>query len=312
MESISIIVPCFNEEKNIKRFYEALISGEFGGSIKDFRYEIIFVDDGSSDGTITQIRELKKIDSNISLIKFSRNFGKESAMLCGLQHAKNELSFIMDCDLQDPPNLLFKMIERYRQSGGKLKMITAKRKNRDGEGIIRAMLSNAFYKINNIFSSIKLESGVRDFRLIHRDALNAILKMNEYHRFSKAIFEFVGYDKEFIEYEYIKRTEGKSSWNIFKLFGYAIGGIVSFSTMPLRLIAIVGIVIFIFSGIYGLQMIISTLFFGNPVKGYPSIITLISFFGGLQIIMLGIIGEYIARIYEQGKNRPHYFIESEE
>lgn len=352
--SLSIIVPCYNEEKNIAKFYNAIMGEDCAKipdeshalsrksqknsreiprensneippriphnspkiprkqTLKAYKYEIIFVDDGSKDGTIAQIRALQAIDKHIRLIKFSRNFGKESAMLAGLRAAKNLLSAIMDCDLQDPPELLFKMIEMYKNSGGELKMITARRKNRDGEGIIRKFLSNSFYAINNLFSSVRLESGVRDFRLIHRDALKAILAMNEYHRFSKAIFEFVGFTRQSVEFDYVAREDGKSSWNLLKLFKYGVGGIISFSTAPLKIISIIGILIFIFSGIWGAKIIIETLIFGNPVKGYPSLVVFISFFGGLQIVMLGIIGEYIAKIYEQGKNRPHYFIEYED
>ncbi|WP_181646775.1 glycosyltransferase family 2 protein [Helicobacter sp. 16-1353] len=367
--SLSIIVPCFNEEANVNLFYTTLLK-VLGESPKDSadsakssslksqdstdskradsadsisqdsiesallakiatdsqkakkpkrpklnllkNYEIIFVDDGSTDKTIDKIRALQKKDKNIRLIKFSRNFGKEAAMLAGLKAAKNTLSFIMDCDLQDPPELLCTMIEKYINSNGALKIITAKRKDRSGDSKLRAVFTEMFYKVNNLISPIKLQSGVRDFRLLHRDALQSILSMNEYHRFSKAIFEFVGFPKEVVEYDYIERNEGESKWNFWKLFVYAIGGIVSFSTVPLKIITYVGIVIFALSSLYGAWTIINTLIFGNPVKGYPSIVTLIAFFGGLQIILLGVIGEYIARIYEQSKGRPHYFIEYED
>lgn len=317
--TLSIIVPCYNEEENIISFYNSLINiikpknaigGGYNYNLKDLKsYEIIFIDDGSKDSTLLKIKELKKIDKNIHLIKFSRNFGKESAILAGLKNSKNMLTAIMDCDLQDPPELLLEMINIYIQNNGEIKIIMARRKDRSGDSRFRAYLSEIFYKINNIVSPVKLQSGIRDFRLIHRDALNAILTMNEYHRFSKAIFEFVGFKKDVIEYDYIDRENGKSKWNFLKLFIYAIDGIISFSTAPLKIITYIGIFIFLLSSFYGIYIIISTIFFGNPVKGYPSIITLIAFFGGLQIIILGIIGEYIARIYEQSKNRPHYLIE---
>lgn len=303
---LSIVVPCFNEEKNIKNFYDK-VREVIGGIVNHICF--IFVDDGSKDNTILEIKKLQQNDSNVRLIKFSRNFGKESAMLAGLKESKTILTCIMDCDLQDPPKLLVDMINQYKNSNGELKIITAKRKNRSGDSKIRAFLSEVFYKINNLISPIKLESGVRDFRLIHRDALDCILNMNEYHRFSKAIFEFVGFEKSIIEYDYVDRASGDSKWNFVKLFLYAIEGIVSFSTIPLKIITLIGFIIFVFSSIYGIYIIIDTLLFGNDVKGYPSIVTMISFFGGLQIILLGIIGEYIARIYEQSKNRPHYFIE---
>lgn len=311
---LSIIIPCFNEEQNIQNFYTKVQNVLMGGGNTNYKYDLnevyfIFIDDGSKDNTINEIKKLQANNKNIKLIKFSRNFGKEAAMLAGLKESKSILTCIMDCDLQDPPELLLKMIEKYKNSNGELKLITAKRRDRSGDSAFRAFFSEVFYKINNILSPIKLESGVRDFRLIHRDALQCILQINEYHRFSKAIFEFVGFQKETIEYDYIERYQGNSKWNFLKLFLYAIEGIVSFSTIPLKIITLIGFVIFILSSIYGIHIMINTLAFGNDVKGYPSIVTLISFFGGLQIMLLGIIGEYIARIYEQGKNRPHYFIE---
>ncbi|MDE6885914.1 MAG: glycosyltransferase family 2 protein [Helicobacteraceae bacterium] len=309
-ESLSIIVPCYNEEENIQKFYETLINQN--DDIKKLDYEIIFVDDGSKDSSILEVKKLQKIDSKVRLIKFSRNFGKESAMLAGLKASKKNLVTIMDCDLQDPPSLLFEMLKIYEENNGKIKMIIAKRKNRAGESKIRAYLSNLFYRLNNAISKVRLVSGVRDFRLMSREVVESIIQMNEYHRFSKAIFEFVGYEKRYLEYEYISRTQGVSKWSFMNLFSYGIEGIISFSTAPLKIITIIGFLIFLISSIYGFYIIISTLIFGNPVKGYPSTIVLISFFGGLQIIMLGIIGEYIARIYEQGKNRPHYFIEYED
>ena len=302
---LSIVVPCFNEEQNIENFYQKVQN-----VLKDIsEVYFIFVDDGSKDKTIEKIKTLQQNNNNIKLIKFSRNFGKEAAMLAGLKESKSTLTCIMDCDLQDPPELLLEMIEKYKNSNGELKLITAKRKDRSGDSAFRAFFSEVFYKIYNILSPIKLESGVRDFRLIHKDALNCILQMNEYHRFSKAIFEFIGFKKETIEYDYIQRQQGTSKWSFLKLFLYAIEGVISFSTIPLKIITLIGFVIFVLSSFYGIHIIIDTLAFGNDVKGYPSIVTLISFFGGLQIMLLGIIGEYIARIYEQSKNRPHYFIE---
>lgn len=312
MKSISIIVPCFNEARNVANFYEAIMREQWRQISSN--YEIIFIDDGSTDSTIAEIKKLQSIDKNIRLVKFSRNFGKESAMLAGLKSAKNELITVMDCDLQDPPSLLSQMIEIYNANvdssgAGRVKMIVAKRKNRKGEGKIRAFFSEIFYKINNALSSTKIISGVRDFRLMEREVVQSILQMDEYHRFSKAIFEFVGFEKRYLEYEYIARESGESKWSFMKLLRYGLGGIISFSITPLRAITIIGIVIFVLSGAWGSYILLKALIFGDPVKGYPSLMVLISFFGGLQIIMLGIIGEYIGRIYEQGKGRPHYIIE---
>lgn len=309
MQSLSIIVPCFNEAKNIAHFYSAMMSEKWREMISD--YEMIFVDDGSTDSTIDEILRLKKIDKNVRLIKFSRNFGKESAMLAGLKASQKSLITLMDCDLQDPPNLLVRMLEIHKANNGNIKMIVAKRANRNGDGKIRAFFSEIFYKVNNALSPVKIISGVRDFRLMEREVVEAILSMNEYHRFSKAIFEFVGFEKQYLEYEYVARESGESKWSFIKLLRYGLGGIISFSITPLRAITIIGFVIFALSTLWGSYILIKALIFGDPVKGYPSLMVLISFLGGLQIIMLGIIGEYIGRIYEQGKARPHYIIDDE-
>lgn len=307
MQSLSIIVPCFNEAKNIAHFYSAMMSEKWRDFVSD--YEMIFVDDGSTDSTIDEVKKLQKIDKKIRLIKFSRNFGKESAMLAGLKASLKSLVTLMDCDLQDPPNLLARMLEIHKASNGNIKMIVAKRANRNGEGRIRAFFSEIFYKVNNALSPVKIISGVRDFRLMEREVVNAILSMNEYHRFSKAIFEFVGFEKQYLEYEYVARESGESKWSFLKLLRYGLGGIISFSITPIRAITIIGFVIFALSTLWGSYILLKALIFGDPVKGYPSLMVLISFLGGLQIIMLGIIGEYIGRIYEQGKGRPHYIVE---
>lgn len=233
-------------------------------------------------------------------------------MLAGLKAAKMELVTIMDCDLQDPPTLLNEMLEVYIKNNGAIKMIVAKRRNRSGDSKIRAFFSEIFYKINNMLSNVKIISGVRDFRLMSYEVVKSILKIDEYHRFSKAIFEFVGFEKRYLEYDYVNRFDGESKWGFMKLLRYGLGGIISFSVTPLRAITMIGIVIFAFSSLWGVYILLQSLIFGNAVKGYPSLMVLVSFLGGLQIIMLGIIGEYIGRIYEQGKNRPHYFIEYED
>lgn len=335
--SLSIIVPCYNEEKNIDIFYQTIKTtilnrvcgdesdSQMGGGIYSEksensqdclknaikRYEIIFIDDGSKDKTIDKIKALQKSDKSIRLIKFSRNFGKEAAMLAGLKASQMELVTIMDCDLQDPPTLLNEMLEVYIKNNGAIKMIVAKRRNRSGDSKIRAFFSEIFYKINNMLSNVKIISGVRDFRLMSYEVVKSILKIDEYHRFSKAIFEFVGFEKRYLEYDYVNRFDGESKWGFVKLLRYGLGGIISFSVTPLRAITMIGIVIFAFSSLWGVYILLQSLIFGNAVKGYPSLMVLVSFLGGLQIIMLGIIGEYIGRIYEQGKNRPHYFIEYE-
>lgn len=209
--------------------------------------------------------------------------------------------------MQDPPELIFEMYKIWYTTD--IKIVYARRKNRDGEGFIKSKLSDLFYKTSNFVSSVKIKSGVRDFRLMDIKIVKILIEMNEYHRFSKAMFEWVGFKKECLEYEYIPRVDGETSWNYIKLFNYAIEGIISFSTMPLKISFYLGIFISLLSGVYGFYIIFNTLINGNDVKGYPSLITIILFLGGVQLIFIGVIGQYVARIYEQNKNRPHYIIE---
>lgn len=274
----------------------------------NFNYEIIFIDDGSSDNSTRVIKNLQKIDKKIRLIKFSRNFGKEVAILAGLRAAKGEAVVLVDADLQHPLELIPKMYKIWQKG---IKIIYTRRKSRDGESPIKRFLSESFYKISNLLSDVKMLSGVSDFRLMDRSVVNALLRMGEYHRFSKAMFEWVGFSKECIEYNYVARSAGVSGWNYVKLFNYAILGIISFSTMPLRIAFFVGLMLSVFSGFYGAFIIIDTISNGKNVPGYASLMTIILFLGGVQLIFLGIIGQYLAQIYEQSKNRPHYIIEEE-
>lgn len=240
----------------------------------------------------------------IKIIDFSRNFGKEAAMYAGLKESSGDCVVIMDADLQDPPSLLPKMFDTWLQN--KADIIYARRINRVGEGFVRSRLSESFYALHNCISAVHLESGVRDFRLLDRQVVNALLSMSEYHRFSKAMFEWVGFKKLGLEYENIPRSNGNSGWSLWKLFKYSVEGFISFSTVPLRIAFILGFIMSLLSLAYGLYAIIGTLWFNNTVRGWTSIVALIVFIGGMQLIILGIIGEYIARIYEQVKQRPIY------
>ena len=243
-------------------------------------------------------------DTCIRVIDFSRNFGKESALLAGLKYAKGDFILLSDADLQDPLELILDMFRVLQTK--QVDMVCVRRKSRSGDSLLRRILSKWFYKIYGLLSEVELVDGVRDFRLMKSEVLEAILSLNEYHRFSKAIFEWVGFRKQYLEYEYIARHHGESKWGVWKLFKYAIEGIVSFSTMPLRLAFVVGFVVSFLALIYGGIIIAKTLIFGNPVRGYPSLVCIVMFLGGIQLIVMGIIGEYIARIYEQIKNRPHF------
>ena len=240
------------------------------------------------------------------LFRSSRNFGKEAAILAGLKSSVGEATVLIDADLQDPVELIYQMYEKFYKN--EADVIFARRKDRAGEGKIRAFFSGMFYKISNFMSEVRIESGIRDFRLMSREVVDAILELGEYHRFSKAIFEWVGFRKICLEYNYVPRNLGTSGWSFWKLFKYAIEGLVSFSTAPLRIAFIVGFIFSFISAIYGFWIVFDTLVFGNDVKGYPSLICIIMFFGGVQLIILGILGEYIARIYEQVKNRPHFIV----
>lgn len=309
---LSIVVPCYNESLNLSNFYLNVchqihtIQAQINPTIQ---YEFIFINDGSTDNTWEILTQLKNQDKKIHCINFSRNFGKEAAILAGLKQAKGDAIVLIDADLQDPVELIFQMVKLYHTQS--IDIIYAKRINRKGESTIRATFSEVFYKISQLISEVKIQSGVRDFRLMSKEVVEAILKLNEYHRFSKAIFEWVGFNKMCLEYEYVPREAGMSGWSFYKLFKYAIEGLISFSTLPLRLTFIFGILFSMAAFMYGSWIIFDTLLFGNNVKGYPSLMCIIIFLGGIQLIALGIIGEYIARIYEQVKNRPHFITRKE-
>ena len=308
---LSIIIPCFNEALNLELFYtqvikqvEILISQSFISS-----YEFVFVNDGSQDDTLKTLKKLQSTYKGIRTLDFSRNFGKESALLAGLRECRGEYVVLMDADLQDPEWLLPKMFEVMDKKG--VDIVCVRRKDRAGDSALRKVLSSLFYKIYGFVSEVKLQNGVRDFRLLKREVVDAILSLKEYHRFSKAIFEWVGFERAFLDYEYIPRAGGDSSFSLYKLFKYGLEGIISFSTMPLRLAFVIGFIVSLAAFIYGCVMIIQTLLYGNAVRGYPSLICVVMFLGGVQLIVLGIIGEYIARIYEQIKNRPHYILKKD-
>lgn len=315
---LAIVVPCYNEEKNILKFYQEVlkeieaIEENIGSKLI---YSFVFVNDGSKDNTLDVMQKLKERDDNVIILDFSRNFGKEAAILAGLKETKKLMDslgegdgvvILIDADLQHPIFLISKMYQEFLNED--CDIVYAKRINRVGESRLRAFLSNCFYKINQFLSDVDVPCGASDYRLMSGEVVRAILQMNEYHRFSKAIFEWVGYRKKALEYEYIAREEGVSSWSFWKLFKYAIEGFISFSTAPLRLAFIFGFFASLISLGYGAYILIDTLIYGNSVKGYPSLVCIITFFGGIHLIVLGIIGEYIARIYEQVKNRPHYFL----
>lgn len=302
--SLSIVVPCYNEEQVLKTFYLNLIK-----VIKDLKnitkFEVIFIDDGSKDKTKIIIKDLCKTHSSNSLISFSRNFGKESAILAGLRYSKYDLVVVMDADLQHPPALLPIMLKHIIEG---YDVSTTKRISRKGEPIIRSIFAKEFYKIINSMSETTIEQGAQDYRMMTRKVVDSILSLKEYHRFSKGIFNWVGFNVKYIEMDNIQRVAGNSNWSFKSLFMYAIEGIIAFTTAPLRLATIMGIVVSTASFFYLMQIIIKVLIFGKDVPGYASIIVTILFMGGMQLLTIGIVSEYIAHMYLEVKGRPNFII----
>lgn len=297
---LEIVVPCYNEEKNIEIFYNEIYN-VLNDSVD---WTIIFVDDGSTDDTLN---EIKKLEKNVKYISFSRNFGKEAAIYAGLKKTSEDYVILMDADLQDPPSLIPEMISNIEEYD----IVATRRVNRKGEPKIRSFFAKIFYKIMNKMSNIELIDGARDFRLMKRYVVDSILELNENNRFSKGIFQWVGFNTKWIEYENIERKTGKTSWSFWQLFKYSLEGIMSFTVAPLYISTIIGIVISILAFISILFIVIRTLLFGDPVSGWPSTISVILFIGGIQLFSIGILGQYLAKTYIETKNRPKYITKEE-
>ena len=302
MKKISIVVPCYNEEKNINNFYEEMIK-TLEKVKENYSYEIIFVNDGSNDQTEIEVKKVRKTDKNVILISFSRNFGKEAAIYAGLNNATGDLVALIDADLQHPPVTILEMIKGINEG---YDVVATKRKNRKGEPVIKSVFSKLFYKMMRMF--IPIEKNVQDFRLMKKEVVDAILSLKEYNRFSKGIFTWVGFNIKYIEIENIERKAGKTKWSFKKLFSYAIEGITSFTTAPLKASTLMGFCISIIAIISTIVIILQTLIYGKDVPGYTSIITAILFMGGVQLISIGILSEYISKMYLEIKKRPKYII----
>ena len=302
MEKISIVVPCYNEEKNINNFYEEMIK-TLEKVKENYSYEIIFVNDGSNDQTEIEVKKVRKTDKNVILISFSRNFGKEAALYAGLNNATGDLVALIDADLQHPPVTILEMIKGINEG---YDVVATKRKNRKGEPVIKSVFSKLFYKMMRMF--IPIEKNLQDFRLMKKEVVDAILSLKEYNRFSKGIFTWVGFNIKYIEIENIERKAGKTKWSFKKLFSYAIEGITSFTTAPLKASTLMGFCISIIAIISTIVIILQTLIYGKDVPGYASIITAILFMGGVQLISIGILSEYISKMYLEIKKRPKYII----
>ena len=309
MDKISVIVSCYNEEKALPLFYEEMEKVR----TKDFEgidFEYIFVDDGSKDNTLKEMKELKIKDDKVRFISFSRNFGKEAGMLAGLENATGDYITTMDADLQDPPTLLEEMFDTLES--GEYDCCATKSTNRKGYSFLRKTFTKWFYDIIGKISKTEMVPGARDFRLMTRQMVDAIISMREYNRYSKGLFSFVCFKTKWIDFEIEDRAAGTSKFNFWKLFSYAIEGIVAFSTAPLVFAALVGVIFCFIAFILIIFVIVKTLVWGDPVGGWPSMACIMFFVGGIQLFCTGIIGEYLAKTYLETKHRPVYIVKETE
>lgn len=305
MQLLSLVVPCFNEEETIPIFYEEVlrILPQIGSEI-----EFCFVDDGSSDGTLSVLKSLRQKDQRVHYVSFSRNFGKEAALYAGLESARGDYVATMDVDLQDPPSLLPEMCRLITDKENDYDCIATRRKTRKGEPVIRSWFSNMFYRLINKMSETKIENGARDFRLMSRAFVDAIIQDKEYNRFSKGIFSWVGFKVKWLSYDNIERSAGKTKWSFFRLFRYSLEGILAYSTVPLYVSSVIGLIFCLISVVALLFVVIRAILFGDNVAGWPSIVCIIIFIGGSVLLNLGIMGLYISKLYLETKKRQLYIV----
>ena len=312
MSLISIVVPCYNEEENVvpilPLFYQAIL--EMKSSLPEVDFEFIFVNDGSKDNTLKIMRSLAQQDANVHYVSFSRNFGKEAALLAGLAHAQGDYVAVMDADLQDPPALLPEMYETLQTK--MYDCVATRRVTREGEPPIRSFFARMFYKLINKISKTEIVDGARDFRLMTRQMVNAILSVQEYNRFSKGIFGWVGFRTKWLEYKNIERAAGQTKWSFWKLFVYSLDGITAFSTVPLSVAAVMGLLFCFLAFAMLIFVFVRALIWGDPVGGWPSLVCIILFVGGIQLFCTGILGQYLAKTYLEVKRRPQYIIQETE
>ncbi len=308
MSLLSVIIPCYNEEENITFFYNEFIKNQSFFEEKEMEFELLYVDDGSVDGTVAEVKKLHERDERAHLVSFSRNFGKEAAMYAGLQKAKGDYVVIMDADLQDPPSLLPEMFS-YLSEG--YDSVATRRVSRKGEPPVRSFFARRFYKLMKKISQTEIMDGARDYRLMTRQMVDAILSMKEYNRFTKGIFGWVGFKTKWIEYENVERLKGETKWNFWKLLIYSFEGITAFSTMPLLLASVVGVLFCILAFLMIVFIIVRKLIYGDPVSGWPSLVCIILMTSGVQFFCTGILGQYLAKTYMEVKNRPIYLVKEE-
>lgn len=308
MKLLSAIVPCYNEEDNIADFYQEFIKNESFFREKDIEFELWYIDDGSKDGTVSEIKKLIEKDGRVRLLSFSRNFGKEAAIYAGLEKSKGDYVVFLDADLQDPPSLLPEMLG-YLEQG--YDSVATRRVSRKGEPPIRSFFARLFYRLMKKISKTEIMDGARDYRLMKRQVVDAILSMPEYNRFSKGIFGWVGFETKWIEFENIERKKGETKWSFWKLFLYSLDGITAFSTAPLAFAAFMGVLFCLAAFVFIVFIIVRKLLFGDPTSGWPSLVCIISLISGVQLFCLGIVGQYLAKTYMEVKRRPIYLIKEE-
>ena len=307
MNTISIVVPCYNEEAALPYFRREIqrVMDEMSAAC-GVSFEVLFVNDGSKDGTLELLRRFAGEDSRMHYISLSRNFGKESALYAGLQRATGDYVATMDADLQDPPSLLPEMYEALQT--GEYESVATRRVSRKGEPPIRSFFARCFYKLINRISDADIVDGARDFRLMKRQMVDAIVAMGEYNRFSKGIYGWVGFRTKWLPYENVERVAGETKWSFWKLFIYSIQGITAFSTAPLAIASFTGVLLCFAAFLMVVYIIVKTLLFGDPVGGWPSLACMIMFMGGVQLLCIGILGQYLAKTYLETKHRPIYII----
>lgn len=302
---ISILVPCYNEQDSLPLFYDELNRIMTDERLSGYEWEMLFVNDGSKDNTLAVLKLLREKDERVSYIDLSRNFGKEKAMLAGFDYVTGDCMIIMDADLQDPPSLIPEMVEWWEQG---FDDVYAKRKTRGEESFIRKSFSLLFYRILQKMTKIEVLQNVGDFRLLDRSCINALKSLRESERYTKGMFCWIGFRKKELLFDRGDRVAGKSAWNFWSLFSLAIEGITSFTTSPLRVSSIIGFIVSIVAFLYMIFIVVKTILYGDSVQGFPTLICVILFLGGIQLISIGILGEYIARIFNESKRRPTYII----
>lgn len=308
MSLLTVIVPCYNEQESVALFYEELIKNDSFFQERNVALEILYIDDGSKDRTVAEVKKLREKDERVRLISFSRNFGKEAAMYAGLENAKGDYVVLMDVDLQDPPSLLPEMFSYIEQG---YDSVATRRVSRKGEPPIRSFFARVFYRLMKKISKTEIMDGARDYRLMTRQMVDAIISMQEYNRFTKGIFGWVGFETKWLEYENVERAKGETKWNFWKLFVYSLDGITAFSTVPLMISSVMGVLFCVVAFLMILLIIVRKSIFGDPVSGWPSLVCIILMTSGVQFFCIGIVGQYLAKTYMEVKRRPIYIVKEE-